>query len=129
MAKIRVFTSFDFDHDEDLRVLLIGQAKNADSPFDLADWSVKERLAGNWQEKVRERIRKVDQMVVICGEYTHSAKGVSTELQIAQEEKLSYFLLHGRKNKAGSKPTSAKPTDKIYDWTWDNLKRLIGGAR
>jgi hypothetical protein len=41
MAKARVFTGFDFDHDEDLRNLLVGQARLPDSPFELADWSVK----------------------------------------------------------------------------------------
>ena len=70
MAKTRVFTSFDFDHDEDLRNLLVGQAKNPDSPFELADWSVKEHMTGDWKAKVRERIRKVDQVIVICGEHT-----------------------------------------------------------
>jgi len=38
MAKTRVFTGFDYDHDEDLRNLLVGQAKLSDSPFELADW-------------------------------------------------------------------------------------------
>jgi len=129
MAKARVFTSFDFDHDEDLRTMLVGQSKNPESPFELADWSVKETMTGDWKEKVRQRIKRVDQMVVICGEYTHSAAGVSAELRIAQEEKLPYFLLHGRRNKTCTKPSSAKPADKIYNWTWDNLKQLIGGAR
>ena len=129
MAKARVFTSFDFDHDEDLRTLLVGQSKNPESPFELADWSVKETMPGDWKEKVSQRIKRVDQMVVICGEYTHSAAGVSAELRIAQEEKLPYFLLHGRRNRTCTKPSSANPADKIYNWTWDNLKRLIGGAR
>jgi hypothetical protein len=48
MANARVFTSFDFDHDEDLRYLLVGQAKNPDSPFELGDWSVKEHMTGDW---------------------------------------------------------------------------------
>lgn len=52
MAKTRVFISFDFDHDSDLRDLLAGQAKNPDSPFEIADWSVKEELTGDWQSKV-----------------------------------------------------------------------------
>ena len=47
MSKIRVFTSFDYDHDEDLRTLLVGQAKNPDSPFEMADWSVKEPMTGD----------------------------------------------------------------------------------
>jgi hypothetical protein len=129
MSKARVFTSFDFDHDEDLRNLLVGQSKNSDSPFEMTDWSVKEPMTGDWKAKVRTRIRGVDQVLVMCGEHTDTATGVSAELSIAQEEEKSYFLLVGRSDKACVKPKSAKISDKMYRWTWDNLKRLIGGAR
>ena len=129
MAKKRVFTSFDYDHDADLRVMLLGQSKNEDSPFEMADWSVKEEMTGDWKEKVRARIKKCDLVTVICGEHTDTATGVSAELRIARDEEIPYFLLHGRKDKTCKKPTSAESTDKIYDWTWDNLKKLIGGAR
>ena len=60
--KTRLFISFDFDHDEDLRNALVGQAKMDDSPFNIADWSLKESLSGDWKEKVRERIKRVDQV-------------------------------------------------------------------
>lgn len=129
MATKRVFTSFDFDHDEDLRNLLVGQSKNPDSPFEMADWSVKEPMTGNWKDKVRTRIRKCSLVIVICGEHTDTAGGVSAELGIAQEENIPYFLLWARSSKTCMKPKSAKSTDKIYKWTWDNLKALIGGAR
>ena len=109
--------------------MLVGQSRNPDSPFEMADWSVKDAMTGDWKEKVRDRIKRVDQLVVICGEYTHNASGVSAEIRIAREEAIPYFLLHGRKNKTCTKPTAAKSTDKIYNWTWDNLKNLIGGAR
>lgn len=129
MNKTRVFTSFDFDHDEDLRILLVGQAKNPNTPFEIADWSVKEPMTGDWKNKVRSRIKQVNQMIVICGEHTDTATGVSAELKIAQEEDVPYFLLWGRKDKTCKKPTSAKSSDKIYKWTWEHLKELIGGAR
>ena len=129
MTKSRVFTSFDFDHDEDIRNLLVGQAKNPDSPFELADWSLKEPLTGDWKAKIRTRIQKVDQVVVLCGTQTHNASGVSVELTIAREEKKHYFLLKGRSDQTCTKPTSALSTDKMYNWTWDNLKKLIGGGR
>ena len=42
MAKpIPTFISFDYDHDDDLRIMLVGQSKNRDTPFSIADWSVK----------------------------------------------------------------------------------------
>lgn len=129
MAKKRVFVSFDFDHDEDLRTMLVGQAKNPDSPFELADWSVKAAMTGDWKAKVRTRIKATHQVIVICGEHTDTASGVSVELKIAQEEGKPYFLLWGRKKKTCKKPTAAKTSDKIYEWTWPTLKKLIGGAR
>jgi len=129
MAKKRVFTSFDYDHDDDIRTMLVGQSKNPDSPFELADWSVKEPMTGDWKEKVRKRIRRCDLVIVICGQYTDSASGVSAELKITQDEQKPYFLLWGRSGKSCKEPNAAKTTDKIYKWTWDNLKVLIGGGR
>jgi hypothetical protein len=125
----RAFISFDFDHDEDLRNLLAGQAKHPDTPFEFADWSVKEPMGGDWKDKVRKRIRGTDLTIVICGEYTHNAAGVAAELSITRDEKKPYFLLWGRSGKVCTKPTSALATDKVYNWTWDNLKALVGGAR
>ena len=129
MAAQRAFISFDFDHDADLRVLLAGQARNADTPFEFANWSVKEPMVGDWREKVRTRIRATDFTIVLCGEHTHTASGVTAELLITREERKPYFLLWGRPDKTCTKPSSALPTDKTYKWTWDNLKALINGAR
>jgi len=129
MAKKRVFISFDYDHDLDLKNLLIGQAKNEDSPFEIADFSIKEAISEDWKKKARTRIKGCDVVAVICGEETDTASGINAEVKIAQEEKVDYFLLWGRKDKTCKKPTAAKSTDKIYKWTWDNLKVLIGGTR
>lgn len=128
-TKKRVFVSFDYDHDATLKVFLVGQAKNSDSPFELTDWSIKEEISEDWKKKARQRIKAVDIVAVICGEYTDTATGVSAELKIAQEEGVSYFLLKGYADKTCVKPKAAKTSDKIYSWTWDNLKILIGGGR
>lgn len=127
--KTRVFISFDYDHDNDLKNLLVGQARHPDSPFEITDLSIKEAISKNWKENARRRIKSCDVVAVICGEYTNSASGVSAELKIAQEEGIPYFLLWGRTNEVCIKPVSAKSTDKMYRWTWVNLKSLIGGAR
>jgi len=129
MAKKRVFTSFDYEHDEDLRNLLVGQAAHPDSPFEIADWSVKDPMTGDWKAKVRARMKKCHVVAVICGEHTDTAAGVSAEVLIAQEESIPYFLLQGRASKTCKKPKAARDSDKMYKWTWDNLKALIGGAR
>lgn len=129
MAKTRTFVSFDYDHDSDLKTLLVGQAKHLDSPFKITDMSIKETISEDWKKKARTRIKGCDVVVVICGKHTDTAAGVSAELKIAQEESVSYFLLKGRSNETCVKPKAAKSTDKIYKWTWDNLKKLIGGSR
>ena len=126
MTKPKVFISFDYDHDDDLKMLLVGQSKHSDTPFELADWSIKEAIDSNWKAHARKRIKAVDVVVVLCGEHTDTATGVSAELSIAQEEKVRYFLLHGRSGKTCKKPKAAKATDTIYAWTWDNLKKLVG---
>ena len=128
MAK-KAFISFDYDHDSDLKTMLVGQAKNPDTPFEIADYSVKEPLTGDWKAKVKERIRLVGVVIVICGEHTDTASGVSVEIEAAQELGKDYFLLWGRSGSTCVKPKAAKSSDKIYKWTWDNLKALIGGSR
>lgn len=129
MGKTRVFVSFDYDHDSFLKEALVGQAKNSDSPFELADWSIKEAQASNWKDHARMRISSVDVVCVICGQYTHTATGVSAEVKIAQELSRPYFLLRGYSDKVCNRPAAVGGGEKIYDWTWPNLKALVGGAR
>ncbi len=128
-TKKRAFISFDIDNDEGTKTMLAGQAKLQDSPFDFKDNSVKEHLTGDWKEKVWRRMDNVDVVIVLCGTKTHNASGVSAELTIAKEKKKPYFLLAAYENKNCTKPKSASSSDKMYKWTWDNLKALIGGAR
>lgn len=129
MTKKRVFISFDVDHDEGTKIMLAGQAKHEDSPFDFIDASVKEPLSGDWKEKVRRRMNNVDVVIVLCGENTHTATGVAAEVIIAQEKRVPYFLLEAYSDKNCTKPTTALTTDEVYRWTWDNLKLLLGGSR
>lgn len=129
MIKKRAFISFDIDHDEGTKKMLALQAKQTDSPFDFKDNSVKDHLTGNWKEKVRRRMDNVDVVIVLCGTMTHTATGVSAELDIAKEKKKPYFLLAAYSDKNCTKPKSASTSDKLYKWTWPNLKALIGGGR
>jgi len=129
VAKKRTFISFDYDHDEGAKIMLAGQAKLPDSPFDFTDASVTDHLTGNWKEKVRRRMDNVDLVVILCGEFTHTAVGVATELTIAREKGKEYFLLGAYSDKNCTKPTTAFASDAVYQWTWPNLKTLIGGGR
>lgn len=127
--KKRVFISFDVDNDKGTKEMLAGQANLPDSPFEFKDASVKEPLTGDWKEKVKRRMDNVDVVIVLCGEKTHTANGVAAELTIAKDKKTPYFLLAAYADKNCTKPTSAATGDNVYNWTWPNLKLLIGGSR
>jgi hypothetical protein len=128
MAKTRVFISFDYDNDARQKDLLVGQSKHPDTPFEFADWSSKDHLTGDWKAQIKAKLAYVDVMCVLCGRNMATATGVAHEVSIAQEIGMPYFLLAAYPDGC-TKPATAKPSDKLYDWTWDNLKKLVGGAR
>lgn len=128
MSKKRVFISFDFDNDKGIKEMLAGQAKFPDAPFEFKDNSVKKHLEGDWEAKVRSRMNNVDVVIVLCGKSTHTAEGVEAELKIAKEKGKEYFLLKGYSDKTCTWPQGAS-TEKMYEWTWPNLKLLIAGSR
>ena len=126
--KARVFISFDYDHDDDLKVLLVGQAKNDDSPFVIEDWSIKQ-ASKDWKAEARTRIQRVDQVIVICGTHTHQAAGVSAEIEIARQVKTPYFLLRGRASGCVRRPRGTSVWETVYPWTWDNLHAITTRKR
>ena len=128
MATKSVFISFDYDNDKDLPGNLVAQAARPDSPFSITDRSVKAPIDEKWRREVRNRIRKVDLVIVICGEHTHDADGVAGEVTITQEERKPYFLLKGRRIKTCTKPRNVLASDEMQDWTWPNLRKLIENA-
>lgn len=127
MALKRAFISFDYDHDQGLKTLLVGQSRHPDTPFAIADHSIKEASAA-WKEEARKRIKGCDVVIVLCGKNTDTATGVSAEITIAKEEGVDFFLLEGYKD-GGCKRPKAASTSKMYAWTWENLKNLVGGSR
>lgn len=121
----RLFISYDYDNDATLKEFLVGQSKLPDSPFEFADASVKYHLTGDWKDKVKARMKNADQVAVICGKNTDTATGVAAEVTIAQELGTPYFLLKGYSAGGNKKPSTAKSSDTMHDWTWPNLKSLI----
>ena len=125
MAKKRVFISFDFDNDADLRDNLVAQSKHPKSPFSIVDCSLRVAYDEQWRQRVRNIIRGADLTIVICGAHTDMAKGVAAELTIIQEERKPYFLLRGRPHRPCTKPKNALTSDEIHTWNWINLQKLI----
>lgn len=128
VAKAKVFIGFDYDNDRSLKDLLVGQAKNEDSPFEISDWSLKEAAPEkDWKEKAEEKIKRVDILCVIAGEKTHKASGVLKEIEIADNLNgegydIKKFQLIGYSDKDCPHVEGA---GRRITWTWDNLKNYF----
>jgi hypothetical protein len=125
MPNVRIFMSFDPDHDGDLHDLLLEQSRKQSSGFEISARSEAATMTDRWDEKVRRQISQADEVIVICGENTGSSVRVSAELRIAQEEQKPYFLLWGRRDRMCTKPVGSKRDDSMYSWTWQILQDQI----
>jgi len=123
--KVRVFVSYDREHDGDLHDLLVEQASKATSGFEISARSRDRAPMDLGDEGLRREIREADEVIIICGEHTDCSERVGTELRIAREEERPYFLLWGRRELMCTKPTTAKPADAMYSWTWEILQSQI----
>ena len=122
MSKKRVFISFDYDNDLNLKNLLAGQAKLEDSPFEISDWSMKEAAPEkDWEDKALSRIKRSDIVVVITGAQTYKASGVKKEVKMARENHIPIIQIKPQ----GTNPIKVENAGILYNWTWDNLKKLL----
>lgn len=121
--KTRVFVSFDFDHDRVLRDFVIGQAKLADSPFHVADWSLKEAAPSRtWKLEAERRIARAEIVLVMVGPYTHRAPGVLAEVAIARRLGVPVRQVVGYKD---STPRPVANAGRLYRWQWSTMKTLL----
>ena len=125
MSKIEVSVSFDIEQDGELYQLLLAQSHTPGSGFAVSSGSEPFTDTDVWSERVRRRIRKADQVIIICGEHTDESMAISTELRIAQEEQKPYFLLWGRRDSMCTKPAGAKRTEGMYSWTSEIIQDQI----
>ena len=123
MSKKRVFVSFDFDNDPDLKALIIGQSRLPDSPFKITDMSLKEAAPErNWQDKARRAIKHSEIVLVMVGSQTYRASGVLKEGAMAREENKPIVQLIGHKDRSHPRVPNA---GRFYSWNWPNLKNLL----
>jgi len=122
--KTRVFVSFDFDNDKTLKDFIIGQAKLADSPFEVADHSLKEAAPErDWEAKARAAISRSEKFIIMLGPKTAKAPGVLKEVAMARDLKKPMFQIIGYKD--GTEEWAVPGGGRTYAWSWDNLKKLL----
>ncbi|GJQ28402.1 MAG: hypothetical protein HBSAPP03_02860 [Phycisphaerae bacterium] len=128
MAKKRVFISFDIA-DRDVKQNLVTQAADPACPFTFSDNSIQQALSERWVTEARRLIGESDFVIVLCGDQTHQAKGVETELQIAKELGKPYALIKATRQYSATRPKSASPSEAMYPATWPTVAALLRGER
>ena len=122
MSKLRVFLSYDREHDEDLVEQLVALAAAAGSGFEIVARSRRREEHDLWYHELRRQVRAADEVIVLCGEFTGESLRVGAELRIAQEEKRPYMLLWGRREIMCKKPLGAKTDDAMYGFSLDVIR-------
>lgn len=125
---VRVFVSFDVDHDRDLRDRLLEQARSR-ATFLIANRSESGEVDAEWSARTRGRIAEASEVVVICGEFSDASLRMSAELEIARTLRKPYFLLWGRRDRVCRKPKGAKPDDGMYNWTLEILEHQLSALQ
>jgi len=121
MDRIRVFVSYDLEHDEDLFDRMRGEAAGARALFEVSGRS-RERAWDRPSDAARRGIRAADTVVFLCGEHTGDALAVGQEFRIVQEEEIPYLLVWGRRETMCTKPLGARPAEGMYAWTQEILR-------
>jgi nucleoside 2-deoxyribosyltransferase len=121
----RLFVSFDFDRDKVLKAFIVGQSRYRNSPFEVADWSMKEAgPSRTWKAEAERRIARCDRVLVMVGPETHRASGVLAEVGIARRLGKPMAQMIGYRN---SSPTRVPNAGRLYRWSWPNLEKLLKG--
>ena len=122
MAKVRVFWSFEFDKDANLRGDFFAQAKRGDSGHYILDYSLQERYPEEqWLDKAKKQIEQCDIVIVLVGQDTHSARGVEKEVTIANQKGKPIFQIRPQGKTWGE----VKGARKLIPWDWDKIDEKI----
>lgn len=88
-----MFLKYDFDNDQALRDFIVGQSRLLDSPFGIADWSMKgARPEPNCKCEARRSIERSDKVVVMAACKTYKAPGVAEEVKMAREAGITLII-------------------------------------
>lgn len=125
-SKYRIFISFAIE-DENLRNLLVGQAKLDKSPFSFVDMSVKEPWDSEWKTKCRAKILGCDGVIGIITKNTVNANGQLWELQCSYDENIPVLLIYGTTDNQPDPDSLPDPARgrRIYYWTWDIIMKFL----
>ena len=122
---LRIFVSFEFDKDSDLKNNFYEQAKR-ETRHRVRNFSLNEAYPdAEWVEKARSKIEECDVVIVLVGEDTHNAPGVRTEVKIARRLGKPIFQVRPRERPYKGVPQLDEP----ITWKWKRVNRKLDEIR
>ena len=120
----RVFISFAKE-DSNLRDLLVGQARNNNSPFEFVYMSVKQAWDSAWKTNCRRKIKGCDGVIALITKNTKIADGELWEIKCAKEEGIPCLGIWGNDNHYGVSIPNELSSSQMRDWTWSNISSWL----
>ena len=122
---LRIFVSFEFDKDSDLKNNFYEQAKGHTS-HRIRNFSLNEAYPdAEWVEKARSAIKECDVVIVLVGPDTHNAPGVKTEVKIARRLGKPVFQVVPKKRTYKGVPSLPDP----IKWRWKHINEKLDAIR
>ena len=122
---LRIFVSFEFDKDSELKENFYGQAKR-ETRHRVRNFSLNEAYPdAEWVGKARSAIKECDVVVVLVGEDTHNAPGVRTEVKIARGMDKPVFQIRPQ----GRPHNGVLYLDEPITWKWKQINRKLDEIR
>jgi hypothetical protein len=127
VADPRAFVSFDFDHDDQQRILFCGQGKrDSPTPFVVQDWSSKAALPQRtWEQTIRDKVSRCNMVIVLVGRRMGSATGVVKEIAMAKALNVPVFGVYV--DGAGTLSTlpTGLPRNRVIGWKWPDIAAAV----
>ena len=121
MPTLRVFVSFEFDKDKDLKNSFFRKAKRK-TQHHIVNASLKESYPNKgWQQKARKAIEECDVVIVLIGQDTHNAPGIKTELRIARRLNKPIFQVKPKGQTSDGVPSLGEP----IPWKWKRINKKL----
>ena len=121
MPDLKIFVSFEFDKDIDLKNNFFQQTKEG-TPHRILNSSLNEAYPDQeWKDKARSAIRGCDIVIVLVGQDTHNAPGVKTEIEIARRLKNPVLRVVPQ----GRSYTGVPDLDQSIPWRWKRINQKI----
>lgn len=121
MATKRIFVSFDYTRDRDLKDNFVAQAKQQQLTVTIEDFSLEEdHRDPAWEQKAKQQIRRCSLVVVLLGEDTHNASGVRKEVDIARGFSKPIIQIQSKRAHA-----EVKGAGEVYPWKWEKLNPVL----